>query len=71
MKFVVDIIKLVVVLQLFILVGGGNTEPKVMINNFKIRKLTPKECLRLMGVKDKEINKFTVSDSQKYKQARK
>lgn len=39
--------------------------------DYKIRKLTPKECLRLMGLKDKEIDKFTVSDSQKYKQARK
>lgn len=35
----------------------------------RIRKLTPKECLRLMGVKDKEIDKFTVSNNQKYKQA--
>ena len=42
-----------------------------LFDGYRIRKLTPKECLRLMGVKDKEINKFTVSDSQKYKQARK
>ena len=43
----------------------------IMGNTHEIRKLTSKECLRLKGVKDKEINKFTVSDSQKYKQARK
>ena len=35
----------------------------------KIRKLTPKECYRLMGVKDEEINKVTVSNAQQYKQA--
>lgn len=35
----------------------------------RIRKLTPRECLRLMGVKDVDIDKFTVSDTQKYKQA--
>lgn len=34
-----------------------------------IRKLTPKECLRLMGVKDEDIDKMTVSNTQKYKQA--
>ncbi len=40
-----------------------------LIDNKGIREPTEIECLRLMGVKDKEINKFTVSDSQKYKQA--
>ena len=42
-----------------------------LIDNKGIREPTEIECLGLMGVKDKEINKFTVSDSQKYKQARK
>lgn len=42
---------------------------KRVIEGYRIRKLTPRECLRLMGVRDKEIDKFTVSDSQKYKQA--
>lgn len=37
--------------------------------NLRIRKLTPKECYRLMGVKDEEINKVTVSNAQQYKQA--
>lgn len=53
-------------------VGGGGLEPKIMEENkIRIRKLTPKECWRLMGfndddfVKAKEVN----SDSQLYKQA--
>lgn len=36
---------------------------------YRIRKLTPKECFRLMGVKDEDSDKVTVSNSQKYKQA--
>lgn len=36
---------------------------------YRIRKLTPKECFRLMGVKDEDYAKLTVSDTQKYKQA--
>lgn len=41
-------------------------------NNFKIRKLTPLECWRLMGFKDTNFYKakeLGVSDSQLYKQA--
>lgn len=38
-------------------------------DNLRIRKLTERECLRLMGVKDRDSNKMTVSKSQKYKQA--
>jgi DNA (cytosine-5)-methyltransferase 1 len=30
----------------------------VVNNNLKIRKLTPKECFRLMGVKDEDIDKI-------------
>ena len=33
--------------------GSGNI-PKV-VNNLRIRKLTPKECFRLMGLKDEDI----------------
>lgn len=33
------------------------------------RTLTPKECFRLMGVKDEDFEKLTVSDTQLYKQA--
>lgn len=36
---------------------------------YAIRKLTPKECFRLMGVHDEDYEKLTVSNSQKYKQA--
>lgn len=36
---------------------------------YRIRKLTPKECFRLMGVKDEDYEKLTVSNTQKYKQA--
>jgi DNA (cytosine-5)-methyltransferase 1 len=40
--------------------------------NFKIRKLTPKECLRLMGLSDTDIEKMqsiNLSDSSLYKLA--
>lgn len=42
------------------------------ILNFRIRKLTPKECWRLMGFRDEHIEKaiaLGISDSQLYKQA--
>lgn len=54
---------------------GDNLEDTVNIKdsldtlNFRIRKLTPRECLRLMGVKDEDIDKMTVSNPSKYKQA--
>lgn len=35
----------------------------------RIRKLTPQECFKIMGVKTSDYNKLTVSKSQKYKQA--
>ena len=41
-------------------------------SSFKVRKLTPKECWRLMGFSKKDFNKAKsagVSDSQLYKQA--
>ena len=34
--------------------------------NLRIRKLTPRECGRLMGVKDEDIDKIQLSDSAKY-----
>ena len=40
--------------------------------NYRIRKLTPKECFRLMGVSDADIEKIQncgVSQSQQYKMA--
>ena len=39
---------------------------------FRIRKLTPKECFRLMGVEDKDIDKMQssgLSNSAQYKLA--
>lgn len=47
--------------------GGGNQEPKI-VQNYKIRRLTPRECFRLMDFPDSFIiNK--VSNTQAYKQA--
>lgn len=37
--------------------------------DYRIRKLTPKECLRLMGVRDEYSKRMTCSNAQKYKQA--
>ena len=40
--------------------------------NYRIRKLTPRECFRLMGVSESDIDKIQasgVSQSQQYKQA--
>lgn len=31
---------------------GGNRQPKILESNYRIRKLTPKECWRLMGFND-------------------
>ena len=41
--------------------GSGNI-PKV-VNNLRIRKLTPKECFRLMGVKDQDFEKVAKNQS--------
>ena len=35
----------------------------VVDSNLKIRKLTPKECFRLMGVKDEDYNKIAKNQS--------
>lgn len=43
-----------------------------LLENYRIRKLTPKECWRLMGFKDEDFQKAVdagVSNSQLYKQA--
>lgn len=45
---------------------GGGVTPSI-IHNFKIRRLTPRECFRLMDFPDTFT--WTVSDSQAYKQA--
>ena len=56
--------------------GGGNQEPKIVEDFYKnrdarVRKLTPKECWRLMGFDDADFEKAAQvnSNSQLYKQA--
>ena len=39
---------------------------QAVIKDFRIRRLTPKECFRLQGVKDEDID-LVVSDTQAYK----
>ena len=51
--------------------GGGNTEPKIFDRGY-VRKLTPKECWRLMGFNDTDVDKCSsvgMSNTQLYKQA--
>ena len=53
--------------------GGGHT-PKLeveVMNEYRIRKLTPKECWRLMGYTDEDYEKAEKvnSNTQLYKQA--
>ena len=43
-----------------------------VVTNYRIRKLTPRECFRLMGVDDADIDKIQaagISNSQQYKMA--
>jgi len=54
--------------------GGGNLNDKAgqYMINYRIRRLTPRECWRLMGFADIEFEKAQaakISDSQLYKQA--
>ena len=49
--------------------GDGNA---VITENVRVRKLTPRECLRLMGWKDEQIDKIVaakISGTQQYRQA--
>lgn len=52
---------------------GGGLEPKILQNeDYRIRKLTPLECWRLMGFSDNDYyaaKSVGISDSQLYKQA--
>lgn len=54
--------------------SGGNTDCFVFepngLNRYRIRKLTPRECFRLMGVSDTDIDKIQaagISKTQQYK----
>ena len=53
--------------------GGGNIPivKESFMNNLKIRKLTPKECWRLLGFNDSDFEKAEKvnSNTQLYKQA--
>lgn len=52
--------------------SGGDKRVIETEPNFKIRKLTPKECFRLMGLSEEQINKIQqtgLSDSAQYKLA--
>ena len=52
--------------------GGGDREPKIMDTKHRIRKLTPRECFRLQGVEDKDIDVIVgagICDTQLYKLA--
>lgn len=47
--------------------SGGNQEEKFLMNDLRIRKLTPTECFRLMGVKNEDSEKLAnMSNSTKY-----
>lgn len=55
---------------------GGNRQPKVLENNvpygYRIRKLTPLECFRLMGFDDDDyyiLKENKISNTQMYKMA--
>lgn len=49
--------------------GGGNRQPKV-IEGIRIRRLTPRECFRLMGVRDEQFDRLHgISKTQLYKMA--
>lgn len=50
----------------------GFNDKGVVMDDFRIRKLTPKECWRLMGFDDEDFEKAKaagISNSQLYKQA--
>lgn len=52
--------------------GGGDRQPKIIVTEpFRIRKLTPLECWRLMGCSDDDFHKAQEvnSNTQLYKQA--
>lgn len=50
--------------------SGKYQDNNFLIENFRIRKLTPRECWRLMGVKDEQFNRLHgISNSQLYKLA--
>lgn len=84
MTYIDEYMTLLFYLPQYILVGGGNTEIKIIakekytindtkikVDGSRIRKLTPKECWRLMGFTDEDFEKAEKvnSNTQLYKQA--
>lgn len=57
--------------NIFILENEDNVMKKTSNENIRIRKLTPKECWRLMGFSDEDFNNAEKvnSNTQLYKQA--
>lgn len=50
--------------------GGGHREPKILEDNGRVRKLTPRECWLLMGFTNEDFDKVSnLSNTQLYKQA--
>lgn len=50
--------------------GGGHREPKILEDDGRVRKLTPRECWKLMGFTDEDFEKVSkLSNTQLYKQA--
>lgn len=50
--------------------GGKYQDNNFVLENYRIRKLTPRECWRLMGVKDEQFDKLNgLSNTQLYKMA--
>ena len=61
-------------IPLISIIFNTDTQTVTTVNTFKIRKLTPKECWRLMGFRDECFDRAKaetegISDSQLYKQA--
>lgn len=50
---------------------GGHRQPKILTKDNRVRKLTPRECWRIMGFSDKDFDKVAgkLSNTQLYKQA--
>lgn len=50
---------------------GGHRQPKIYIENLGVRKLTPKECWRVMGFTEEQYSRVEgkLSNAQLYKQA--
>lgn len=51
---------------------GGSHTPKILDEDYLLRRLTPRECFRLMGASEPDIDAIQaagISDSQQYKMA--